>query len=201
MMHRFPSLCALLLLACASTANAVCILGPDDMPRQLCGVWKISLCGSDYHNWMRYQNVETGVVHTVGRYGKGFGGATDPCTGCETWPSAPVCGVIWDIDLKYEPAVRRGEHVLRSCYVRNPFIHRGGLDGHGHCGLRLNCTTHVRDAWHCYTGEYLCLPPLHTPHALERSLERSQERTSCEKLRRPSSLTEPPEGHRSSAAP
>lgn len=170
-MFRSQNLAVLLLVAfLASPADAACIVGPDQMPARLTGEWKVSLCESSSHNWIRYENTETGEVHTAGRYAKGFGGIKKSWTCRQSWPKAPVSGVIWDIDLKHEAEVRQGVYVLRSCYVSDPVVYRGTNCGHGHCCLRRNCTTHARDAWCFYSGEYYRLGMIHSPGALRRQI-------------------------------
>ena len=68
---------------CKREAQPKETLGPGEMPCQLEGVWKITLCiecRADHvgHTWLRYERCEEGApreVHTVGRYWKGHGGA------------------------------------------------------------------------------------------------------------------------------
>jgi hypothetical protein len=143
------------------------IRGPAELPAQLLGVWDISLCVSDSHAWIRYENVQTGEVHTCGRYGRGFGGITDKISGKEVWPAAPTGGVLWDQDLLYEFGCRPDKRVLRVVRMENPPIYRGAFHGRGHLGVRINCATYARDAWYFYSGEYYCLPMIASPDALE----------------------------------
>jgi hypothetical protein len=126
----------------------------------------VSLCVSDTHAWIRYQNVETGEVHTCGRYGRGFGSVTDSLTGKRLWPAAGSSGVQWDMDMMYDHGLRQDMRVLRSTMVQHPIIYRGSLKGFGHLGVRMNCTTYARDAWYFYTREFYPLPPIATPRAL-----------------------------------
>ena len=114
----------------------------------------VSLCVGDTHAWIRYQNVETGEVHTCGRYGRGFGSLTDSRTGQRLWPAAGSSGVQWDMDMMYDHGLRSDMRILRSAVVNNPVIYRGALNGFGHLGVRVNCVTYARDAWYFYTREY-----------------------------------------------
>ena len=54
---------------------------PWDVPERLLGLWEISLCVSETHAWIRFRSVETGEIHTCGRYARGFGGVKDWKTG------------------------------------------------------------------------------------------------------------------------
>jgi hypothetical protein len=142
------------------------IRGPSELPQQLDGIWDISLCVGDTHAWIRFQNVETGEVHTCGRYGKGFGGVKDKDSGVQLWPPAPVGGVLWDMDLLYEDGIRQDKLVLRVVRMLNPPVYRGFLNGYHHFGVRANCASYARDAWFFYTGEYYHLPLIASPDAL-----------------------------------
>jgi len=142
------------------------IRGPSELPQQLAGVWDISLCVGDTHAWIRFENVESGEIHTCGRYGKGFGGITDRISGMSLWPPGPAGGVVWDMDLLYEHGIRSDKRMLRVVRVSNPVVYRGSLNGYHHFGVRMNCTTYARDAWYFYTGEYYHLPAIAAPHAL-----------------------------------
>lgn len=154
------------------------ILGPAEMPCRLEGQWKVSLCiytkcGDTGHTWLRYQNVETGEVHTVGRYQKDHGGTKNPDTGEWVYPPAPISGVIFDLDLKREKLLRSGEAHAISCYVNNPIVFKGANGGYGHGGHRDNCVTHARDGWRYFTGEYYDLGVLfQTPTELQRAVVR-----------------------------
>lgn len=157
------------LLSVANAPSFAQIVGPDALPACLPGLWRVSLCASWEHNWIRLENMETGELHTLGRYFQGTGAEFDRRTGQQVWPAAPACGVIWDMDLKFHRGVRADGRVLRTCDVRNPRIYRGHANGYGHGVIRLNCVTYARDAWHFYTGEWYALPPIALPCALERS--------------------------------
>jgi hypothetical protein len=161
-----PLVTGLLAVVCFSTNVRGQIRGPSELPKQLEGVWDTSLCVGDTHSWIRFENVETGEVHTCGRYGKGFGGITDKLSGLSLWPAAPVGGVLWDMDLLYEHGIRSDKRVLRVVRVVNPVVYRGGLNGYHHFGVRMNCTTYARNAWYSYTGEYYHLPVIASPDAL-----------------------------------
>jgi len=41
---------------------------PWDVPARLPGLWEASLCVSETHAWIRFRSVETGEIHTCGRY-------------------------------------------------------------------------------------------------------------------------------------
>ncbi len=148
------------------------IRGPSELPPQLVGVWEISLCVGDTHAWIRFENVETGEVHTCGRYGKGFGGITDKLSGMSIWPPAPVGGVLWDMDLLYEQGIRSDKRVLRLVRVSNPVVYRGSWNGYHHFGVRMNCATYARDEGSFYTGEYYHLPAIASPDALATQVKR-----------------------------
>jgi hypothetical protein len=170
--HRHPllSACAALLLCGYCAPLRADIAGPDSLPDRLSGLWRISLCVGHGHSWIRLQNTETGEVHTLARYVKGCGGESDWRQGRRTWPGAPACGVIWDQDLKFEVGVRRDGRIIRSCYVRDPCIYRGRMNGYGHCVVRMNCVTYARDAWCHYSGEWYDLPPVALPCGLEAAV-------------------------------
>lgn len=139
------------------------IAGPDGLPAQLPGLWRVSLCVSHQHAWICFQHHETGAVHTLGRYSRCVGGEFDWRTCRRTWPNSPGCGVIWDIDRKYHIGVRTDGCELRSCYVWNSCIYRGHANGYGHWVIRVNCTDYARDAWHYYSGEWYDLPLIAMP--------------------------------------
>lgn len=155
----------IMIVAARGTARGE-IHGPTGLPDRLHGLWMISLCVGDTHAWIRYQNLETGEVHTCGRYGRGFGSVKDALSGRQLWPAARHSGVQWDMDMMYDRGVRTDMKVLRSTIVRDPVVFRGSLRGFGHLGIRLNCVTYARDAWYFYTREYYPLPPIASPRAL-----------------------------------
>jgi hypothetical protein len=165
-MPRPAFLTGLLAIALAPAFAHGQIHGPARLPRQLSGDWLVSLCVSDTHAWIRYQNIETGEVHTCGRYGRGFGSINDSRTGQRLWPAAGSSGVQWDMDMMYDQGLRLDMQVLRSTIVRNPIIYRGAFHGFGHLGIRINCATYARDAWYFYTREFYSLPPIASPRAL-----------------------------------
>lgn len=148
------------------------ILGPCDMPHRLRGTWKITMCiqvncSDTGHTWLRYQNVETGEVHTVGRYMKGHGAARGVDSGELIYPPAPQSGVIYDLDLKRESRIRAGKIYTISCVANDPIVFRGENNGFRHGGHKNNCVTHVRDGWRHFTGESYELGCLaHTPGEL-----------------------------------
>jgi hypothetical protein len=166
---RLIALCALILSVAGRSLRAE-IAGPAALPAQLPGLWRVSLCASRNHTWIRLENMQTGELHTLGRYFPGMGAEYDQRTGQQIWPGAPACGVTWDIDRKYHNGVRTDGRVLRMCYVRNVPVYRGHANGYGHCIVRMNCVTYARDAWHYYSGEWYWLPPVTMPSALERSV-------------------------------
>jgi hypothetical protein len=161
--------CALALSAAAGPLHAS-IAGPDALPACLPGLWRVSLCASRNHTWIRLENMQTGELHTLGRYFQGLGAEYDARTGRQKWPSVRASGVTWDIDLKYHNGVRTDGRVLRTCCVRNARVYRGHANGYGHCVVRMNCVTYARDAWQFYSGERYPLPPIAMPAALERSV-------------------------------
>lgn len=162
-------LSSILSATCAVASGEVQVGGPGAFPTQLHGPWKISLCGTWRHNWIRFENVETGEVHTASRYNRGRGGMRSS-SGKQIWPDAPATGVTWDMDLKYEPDVARGKHILRSCYVRDPLTYLGKHRGRGHLYVWLNCASYTRNAWTFYTGERYCLFPVAAPCLLNHAV-------------------------------
>lgn len=149
---------------------------PWDVPAKLTGLWEVSLCVSDTHAWIRYRSVETGELHTCGRYAKGFGGLKDGKTGEELWPPARAWGVLWDMELAYESGLRNDMQVLRTVVVRDPHIFRGPLRGYGYLGVRLNCVTYGRNSWFFYTGDFYHLPLIATPGSLADRVARRSAR-------------------------
>jgi hypothetical protein len=153
--------------------------GPCNIPCCLEGTWEVShclevRCDQLGHSWIRFQNVETGEVHTAGLYLKGFGGVRDSRTGCWIVPPAETSGLQWDTDLVREPGLRRGEYYRLRTVVQNPRIYRGRNCGFGHGVIRNNCVTYSRDAWCYYSGEYYDIPCLvqTTNHLIDEIEER-----------------------------
>lgn len=143
-------------------------LGPDAIPEQLPGVWRVGLCikGST-HAWIRFENVNTGEVHTVGRYAILAGGR----------PPVTRSGLQWDRDLRREEDVRAGKYLLLTVEITDPKIYRGLTNGYGHGLIKNNCATYARDAWRHYSGETYRLSFIETPQdLLARVLERHPER-------------------------
>src|SRR5262245_33024506 len=92
----------------------VCPGGPDAIPRQLAGVWKVSLCIDSTcakfgHSWMRFENVATCEVHTVSRHVKGAGGIINAETGRWMYTPAPADGLQWDLDMSREHFIGTSE--------------------------------------------------------------------------------------------
>jgi hypothetical protein len=184
---EIPRLCAEKRRFCLPAGQTVwvCPQGPDNIPCCLEGVWKVSLCIESYlgkcgHTWMRFENTETGEVHTTARYIKGYGGVRDIDTGCWMYRPAKVSGVQWDLDMKREHLIgSRRAHIVTTL-VENPRIFRGRNNGYGHGRTVNNCVTYTRDAWHYYTGEYYKLPPLlHTADTLLRRISKCHPEINC----------------------
>jgi hypothetical protein len=142
------------------------IKGPGQIPTQLQGVWKVSLCSQPGHSWIRYEHVETGEVHTIARFRKGAGGRKSKATGQVIVPAVPESGLYWDQDIRMEPDVRAGRFILLSCLVKDPAIPVGKNQGAGYAAIDDNCATYARDAWHYYTGEFYELGAVHYPNTL-----------------------------------
>lgn len=146
--------------------------GPDAVPCQLPGPWKVSLCiesryGKCGHTWIRFEHAETGEVHTVSRYLKGTGGIVDAQTGQWMYEPAEVNGIQWDHDLSREHLIGTTDVCLVTARVENPRVYRGANDGYGHGVVVNNCVTHARDAWFYYSGEKYPLDQgLHTADTL-----------------------------------
>ena len=103
-MPRRAVLPGVLLLSLLGKASMGEERRPWDVPARLTGPWEISLCVGESHAWIRFRSVETGEIHTCGRYARGFGGLKDAKTGSELWPPARASGVLWDVDISYESA-------------------------------------------------------------------------------------------------
>jgi len=152
--------------ASSRIALEVCRKGPGELPERLEGVWKVSLCISDGHTWIRFENVKTSRVHTLGRYFIGNGGWWDKKARRWIYPPAARSGVYLDRELRCEADVHSGKIPMLSVLVRNPRIYRGRGNGFGHWGVQNNCVTFARDAWHYYCGEAYPLPRIHAPDDL-----------------------------------
>ncbi|MCZ6665217.1 MAG: hypothetical protein O7B81_07925 [Gammaproteobacteria bacterium] len=139
--------------------------GPMDLPERLEGLWKVSLCINHGHCWIRFENRETGEIHTMGRYPRKTGGRRDE-QGQLIGPHAKVSGIQWDLDLKYEPDVQNGKYLLLSVLVKNPPVYRGRGNGFGYSTLRNNCASFARNAWHYYSGDGYPLARIPTPEDL-----------------------------------
>jgi RHS repeat-associated protein len=140
--------------------------GPNDLPIELKGMWKVSICADDAHAWIRFEKVDTGEVHTTGRYKHGFGGRVDE-DGNQVVPPTFISGVQYDHDLIKEEGVKNGKFVTRSVIVKDPKIFKGknpfGFGGAPYSWVGLgdatnNCSTYARDAWFFYSGEYHYMP-------------------------------------------
>jgi hypothetical protein len=191
-MFRRASLVLATVLLCGALPPAdVDPKGPHELPERLEGLWKVSLCISGPHSWIRLEHTGTGEVHTLSRYKQGVGGIRNVTTGEQVWPAAAVSGVQWDLDMQYEDEFRQGKYRLLRVLVENPPIYRGRDDGFGYYLLRNNCTTYARDAWHYYSGEGYPLPVVHTPeHLLVGVLKRHPE---SESIARAASHATPPQ--------
>lgn len=141
-------------------------VGPEQLPERLSGEWTVSLCVKTSHAWIRFENDESGEVHTLGSYKKGAGGVRDPRSFRWLHPPVTTSGVQWDIDLRHEEEVANGNYRLLNVRVKDPVIFRGHKNGFGHGGYRNNCTTYARDAWHFYSRQWYELPFVETPKSL-----------------------------------
>ena len=177
-MARRAFLTGLLLFILLNDAALGKDRSPREAPARLLGLWQVSLCVSDTHAWIRYRSVDTGEIHTCGRYARGFGGVKDGKTGEELWPPAHAWGVLWDMDLAYESGLRTDMRVLRTVLVRDPHIYRGVLRGYGYLCVQLNCATYARNSWFFYSGEYYHLPLIATPWSLAERVTRRSARTT-----------------------
>ena len=149
--------------------------GPEKVPRQLFGTWNVSLCVKAGlhrgHAWIRYQNVETGEVHTVGRFQKNVRPTKRRSSRVTLYPRTKESGLHWDYDWRFEHEVRQGKHVVGSVVVRDPLIF-GYEDADGHGVIRDNCITYARDAWQYYSGQQYQLAVIHTPEGFLRTIAR-----------------------------
>ena len=138
--------------------------GPGEFPKRLTGVWKVSLCCSQNHSWIRFEDTSNREVHTLGRFQKGAGGDRNHATVGWWVPPVPAAGLMWDQDLRFEPALlTKGRYILLSVMVRDPAVYRGLGDGVGYGPVTNNCATYARDAWHHYSGEWYDLTGIHLP--------------------------------------
>ena len=124
--------------------------GPDVVPRQLFGLWRVSLCVKPGlhrgHAWIRYQNMHTGEVHTVGRFQRNVRPTRRRATRETLYARTTQSGLHWDYDWRFEHEVRQGKYVVGSVDVRDPLVF-GYDDLSGHGVIRDNCITYARDAW------------------------------------------------------
>ena len=148
--------------------------GPETVPQQLFGVWQVSLCvkpGFHHgHAWIRYENIDTGEVHTIGRFQRNVRATRRRSTREILYPRTTESGLHWDYDWRLEHEVRQGKYVVGSVVVRDPFIF-GHDDLAGHGVIRDNCITYARDAWQYYSGQHFDLALLHTPEGFLRTIE------------------------------
>ncbi len=178
----FPSLDCLADDGWSRTCPPRRLLNPDQMPCRLKGTWKITMvlevdCNQFGHAYLRYENVDTGEFHTIGRYCRGWGNARELIGNPSPVGPSPFSGVVWDLDAAREPEYQARKFYAISTVKTDPFVLRGINGGWGHGGLVNNCNTHVRDAWHCYTGEWYDLCPVwHTSnHLLSQIAKRHPE--------------------------
>lgn len=145
-------------------------LGPDKIPDSLPGRWKVSLCITTRgHCWIRYENVETGEIHSVSRYHLLVGGWPDPKRFRWHYPPTTKTGLYMDREQSIEHRRKDDQYLLLSTVIDDPVIYKGE-DARGHGMIVNNCVTHTRDAWHFYTGEWYDLPPAHAPADLRRAV-------------------------------
>lgn len=144
----------------------------DQLPQQLLGPWRITLCLRGNHAWLRFDSLDTGVVHTLGRYRQGWADQRNADTHHLVVPAAPVSGVLLDQDLYSELHSAHFAHHTLTMVVENPVIFRGRDHGRGYGVWTNNCTTFARDAWHFYGGtKYRLLWP-HVPADLFDAIRR-----------------------------
>lgn len=147
-------------------------LGPKEIPYRLEGWWRVSLCVKEGlhrgHAWIRFENVHTGMVHTIGRFKDGVRGVRHRATREWLYDPITVSGLYWDHDIRYEHEVRQGEYLQGTVLLEHPWVYRGdNVFGHG--VIRNNCVTYARDAWKFYSGQELDLSWIHTPERLLKS--------------------------------
>lgn len=152
-----------------ATHSARKSIGPDEIPEQLEGRWKVSLCISRGHTWIRYQNLKTGEVRSISRYHLLVGSAYD--LRHLKWIHRPTMqtGLYMDRERLVDDQVLEGKCLMLSTFVDDPVIFQHD-ESHGHGIVVNNCVTYARDAWHFYTGEWYELPPVHAPADLLRGV-------------------------------
>lgn len=136
--------------------------GPGEIPESLPGRWKVSLCIKNTHTWIRYQNLDTGEIHSVSRYHVLVGGWYDIHHLRWHYPPTVRPGLYMDREQMIEDKVQDGKYLLLSTIVDDPVVF-GHDKSYGHGTYVNNCVTYTRDAWHFYTGEWYDMPPVHTP--------------------------------------
>lgn len=157
--------------------SPICPRGPGQIPEQLSGLWEVSVCLKPSwgvsHTWIRYKNVETGEAHTLSCFRRGLPGIRT--LDDQGWLVPPIreTGLHWDYDLRHEVEVQAGGLTIDRVLVWNPKIHHKS-NPFQHGIIRDNCVTHVRDAWHAYTGEWYNLAPLHVPRMLARDMRKTK---------------------------
>jgi len=139
--------------------------GPSDVPDRLKGTWRISLVAGGGHAWIRFENTDTGDVHTVGNYAHGFGGRYD-AQGNQIVPPVAVSGLQWDQDMPKDKGFKAGIFPYRSVYVEDPEVYKDKTP-YSYSELNDNCATYARDAWYYYSGEWRYLPGPDLPGTLE----------------------------------
>ena len=148
--------------------------GPESVPRQLFGVWRVSLCVKPGwhrgHAWIRYENLHTGEIHTVGRFQRNVRATRRRETRETLYPRTSTSGLHWDYDWRFEHQVRQGQYVVGSVTVRDPLIF-GHDDLLEYGVVRDNCITYARDAWQYYSGQHFDLAIIHTPEGFLRTIE------------------------------
>ena len=148
--------------------------GPEAVPQQLFGLWRVSLCVKTGmhrgHAWIRYENVHTGEVHTIGRFQSYVRPTRRRQTREVLYPKTKEAGLHWDYDWRFEHEVRQGKYLVDSVVVRDPMVF-GHNDLHGHAIVRDNCITYARDAWAYYSGQHVDLAIIHTPENFLRRIE------------------------------
>ena len=154
---------------------APAIGGPDAVPRQLFGQYRVSLCVKPGmhrgHAWIRYENLRTGEVSTIGRYQRNVRPTRRKDTREVLYPKTTESGLHWNYEWRYEHKVRQGEYVIDTVVLRDPVIF-GHDELSGHRTVRHNCITYARDAWQFYSGQRFDLALIHTPENFLREINR-----------------------------